>query len=156
MARGESITAFKPLASLTGLGESSPLNQTLGCTMKNSINLICNLLAILCVPLGLAYYAFMVITFAGLISMISNNLRISWLLVLLIIQIILGSYGWASLYKLYRSRNKNLGGVSGCIKAGVVCGVLSIFWNPVMLVCATPAITLSAILLFLRANQENA
>lgn len=154
--RGGLIAAFKSFASLAGPGESSSLNQTLGFTMKNSINLICNLLAILCIPLGLAYYAFIMTTFAGLISMLSNNLKISWLLVLLIIQIILGSYGWVSLYKLYRSRNKNLGEVSGCIKAGVVCGVLSIFWNPVMLVCATPAITLSAILLFLRANQENA
>jgi hypothetical protein len=121
--------------------------------MKNAINLTCNLLAILCIPLALAYYFFIMITFTGLISILTNNLKISWLFILLALQIIFGSYGWISLYKLYKARNKSLNKTPGFIKAGITCGVLSIAWNPVMLVCATPAIALSAILLYSRATE---
>jgi hypothetical protein len=124
--------------------------------MKNTINLTCNLLAILCIPLALAYYVFIMITLTGIISILTNNLKISWLFILLTFQIIFGSYGWISLYKLYKARNKNLSKTPGCIKAGITCGFLSIAWNPLMLVCATPAIALSTILLFSRAYRANA
>jgi hypothetical protein len=123
--------------------------------MNKAFNLTCNVLAILCIPLAIAYYAFIMITFAGLTQILINNLKISWLLILLALQTALGSYGWISLYKLYKTRHKNTCKAQGCINAGIIFGILSIAWNPLMLVCATPPIALSAILLYSRACRVN-
>ena len=124
--------------------------------MKPATNLICNLLAILCIPVALTYYIFIAFNVTVLLAIPVKEFTISPLSMLLTSQIFLGGYGWVSLYKLFKERNKNTAKTPRGIKIGIFCGILSVVWHPLMLACATPAIILSALLFYSRAHRINA